>query len=294
MERFDEVECFVRSNDSRVVASMCSGKTPALKSGRRRGYEGNLEGWRGSRNTTSATDLGTRMVTRGRKKMMEASVREAVHHEEPSTSGATCGQADSYSGNAVTDRAEAKSHRSPKVINSGHPSLKASPTSPHTRRPTTSSSPRTPKLSKRGARSKIPSTPDTPSTSGGSGKQRVLVSPLLRTEKLPDLEVLQRTEEQVTVRATFPIAQAVICPLGCEKPYTAVRPDGQFAHQTRTSRSGNFSVLSNGDTKTRCLPDPPEVDGVSGVDGILDLAPRLERHGVRGLLKVVGLVMCGD
>ncbi|KRX30593.1 hypothetical protein T05_6176, partial [Trichinella murrelli] len=57
---------------------------------------------------------------------------------------------------------------------------------------------------------------------------------LLRTEKLPDLEVLQRAEEQVTVRATFPIAQAVICPLGCEKPYTAVRPDGQFAHQTLT------------------------------------------------------------
>ncbi|XP_003373756.1 conserved hypothetical protein [Trichinella spiralis] len=61
-----------------------------------------------------------------------------------------------------------------------------------------------------------------------------------------------------------------------------------------TSRSGNFSVLSNGDTKTRCLPEPPEVDGVSGVDGILDLAPRLERHGVRGLLEVVGFLFCGD
>ncbi|KRX31296.1 hypothetical protein T06_4200, partial [Trichinella sp. T6] len=134
-------------------------------------------------------------------------------------------QADSYSGNAVTDRAEAKSRRSPN--SAGQPNVKASTPSPRIRRPTTSSSPRTPKLSKRGARSKIPSTPDTPSTSGGSGKQRVLVSPLLRTEKLPDLEVLQRTEEQVTVRATFPIAQAVICPLGCEKPYTAVRPDGQ-------------------------------------------------------------------
>ncbi|KRX82176.1 hypothetical protein T06_7836 [Trichinella sp. T6] len=211
------------------------------------------------------------MVTRGRKKLMEALVREAVHHEEASTStvvvdvvkpkkkstgrtarrtrrapsgdegksasglsGATCGQADSYSGNAVTDRAEAKSRRSPNIENTGQPNVKASTPSPRTRRPTTSSSPRTPKLSKRGARSKIPSTPDTPSTSGGSGKQRVLVSPLLRTEKLPDLEVLQRTEEQVTVRATFPIAQAVICPLGCEKPYTAVRPDGQFAHQTLT------------------------------------------------------------
>ncbi|KRZ81536.1 hypothetical protein T08_13795, partial [Trichinella sp. T8] len=241
-------------------ASMRSTKTPALKSGRRRGKEVNIEGQtermerrRGSRNSTSATDLGTRMVTRGRKKLMEALVREAVHHEEASTSGvdvdvvkptkkitgrtahytrrapsgdgerrssgpsgATCGQADSYSGNAVTDRAEAKSRRSPNI------------------KPTTSSSPRTPKLSKRGARSKIPSTPETPSTSGGSGKQRVLVSLLLVTEELPDLEVLQRTEEQVTVRATFPIAQAVICPLGCEKPYTAVRPDGQFAHQTLT------------------------------------------------------------
>ncbi|KRY52252.1 hypothetical protein T03_15701 [Trichinella britovi] len=62
----------------------------------------------------------------------------------------------------------------------------------------------------------------------------------------------------------------------------------------RTSRSGNFSVLSNGDTKTRCLPEPPEVDGVSGVDGILDLAPRLERHGVRGLLEGVGIFVGGD
>ncbi|KRX15321.1 hypothetical protein T07_8848 [Trichinella nelsoni] len=62
----------------------------------------------------------------------------------------------------------------------------------------------------------------------------------------------------------------------------------------RTSRSGKFSVLSNGDTKTRCFPKPPEVDGVSGVDGILDLAPRLERHGVRGLLEVVGLLFGGD
>ncbi|KRX31548.1 hypothetical protein T06_14358, partial [Trichinella sp. T6] len=131
-------------------------KTPALKSGRRRGNEVTDEGQtermerrRGSRDSASATDLGMRMVTRGRKKMMEALVREAVHHEEPSTntvvvdvvkptkkstgrtarrtrrapsgdgerlesgiSGATCGQADSYSGNAVTDRAEAKSRRS--------------------------------------------------------------------------------------------------------------------------------------------------------------------------------------
>ncbi|KRZ81512.1 hypothetical protein T08_1372, partial [Trichinella sp. T8] len=221
IRRFDEVKWFVRSSDSRVAASMRSTKTPALKSGRRRC-----------------------------KEMMEALVREAVHHEEPSTSGldvdvgktkkaagrtarrtrrapsgdverresgpsgATCGQTDSYRGNAVTDRAEAKSRRSPNYTNTGQHIVKASPTSPHTRRPTPSSSPRTPCLSKRGARSKIPSTPDTPSTSGGSGKQRVLVSPLLRTEKLPDLEVLQRTEEQVTVRATFPIAQAVICPLG--------------------------------------------------------------------------------
>ncbi|KRX15370.1 hypothetical protein T07_14252, partial [Trichinella nelsoni] len=256
---------------------MCGTKTPALKSGRRRGNEVDnggqtqrMERRRGSRSSTSATDLGTRMVTRGRKKMLEASVREVGHHGEASTStvvvdvvktkkntgktarrnrrapsgdeqretsgpcGAECGQADSCSGNAVTDRSEANSHRSPKVTKTGQPVIKASQASPPKRTPTTSSSPRTPCLSKRGARSKIPSTPDTPSTSGGSGKQRVLVSPLLRTEKLPDLEVLHRTEEQVTVRATFPIAQAVICPLGCEKPYTAVRPDGQFAHQTLT------------------------------------------------------------
>ncbi|KRY26117.1 hypothetical protein T03_14384, partial [Trichinella britovi] len=222
---------------------MRCGKTPALKSGRRRevtdeGQTEQRERRRGSRDSTSATDLGSRMVTRGRKKMMEASVREAVHHEVASTStvvvdvvkptkkntgktarrtrrapsgdveyvtsgpsGATCGQADSYSGNAVTDRAEAKSRRSPNTVKSGRRVVKASPTSPPTNIPTPSSSPRTPCLSKRGARSKIPSTPDTSSTSGGSGKQRVLVSPLLRTEKLPDLEVLQRTEEQVTVRA---------------------------------------------------------------------------------------------
>ncbi|XP_003366871.1 hypothetical protein Tsp_13187, partial [Trichinella spiralis] len=257
---------------------MCSAKTPALKSGRRRGKEVNYEGQivrverrRGSRSSTSATDLGTRMVTRGRKKLMEASVREAGHHGGESAStvdvdvveskkitgktarrnrrapsgdgkrrescGAECGQA--VCGNAVADRSEASSPRTPNVSKSGRdkcgqPTIKASTPSPPKRKPTTSSSPRTPCLSKRGARSKIPSTPDTPSTSGGSGKQRVLVSPLLRTEKLPDLEVLQRTEEQVTVRATFPIAQAVVCPLGCEKPYTAVRPDGQFAHQTLT------------------------------------------------------------
>ncbi|KRZ55637.1 hypothetical protein T02_15905 [Trichinella nativa] len=134
---------------------MPCGKTPALKSGRRRGNEVINEGQtermerrRGSRDSASATDLGMRMVTRGRKKLMEALVREAVHHEEASTStvvvdvveknrnaqkntvtkaqrrrrapsgdgdngasgpsGAMCGQADSYSGNAVTDRAEAK------------------------------------------------------------------------------------------------------------------------------------------------------------------------------------------
>ncbi|KRX11557.1 hypothetical protein T07_2669, partial [Trichinella nelsoni] len=82
------------------------------------------------------------MVTRGRKKMLEASVREVGHHggesasnmvvdvvktkkntgtarrnrrapsgdEQRETSGpcgAECGQADSCSGNAVTDRVEA-------------------------------------------------------------------------------------------------------------------------------------------------------------------------------------------
>ncbi|XP_003373755.1 reverse transcriptase family protein, partial [Trichinella spiralis] len=72
---------------------MCSAKTPALKSGRRRGKEVNYEGQivrverrRGSRSSTSATDLGTRMVTRGRKKLMEASVREAGHHGGESAS----------------------------------------------------------------------------------------------------------------------------------------------------------------------------------------------------------------
>ncbi|KRX11303.1 hypothetical protein T07_331, partial [Trichinella nelsoni] len=57
---------------------MCGTKTPALKSGRRRGNEVDnggqtqrMERRRGSRSSTSATDLGTRMVTRGRKKMLE-------------------------------------------------------------------------------------------------------------------------------------------------------------------------------------------------------------------------------
>ncbi|KRY02510.1 hypothetical protein T12_10176, partial [Trichinella patagoniensis] len=73
---------------------MSSEKTPALKSGRRRCNEvtngcqtEQTERRRGSRDSTSATDLGMRMVTRGRKKLMEASVREAAHHEKPSTSG---------------------------------------------------------------------------------------------------------------------------------------------------------------------------------------------------------------
>ncbi|KRX33425.1 hypothetical protein T06_5899, partial [Trichinella sp. T6] len=72
---------------------MPCGKTPALKSGRRRGNEVTDEGQtermerrRGSRDSASATDLGMRMVTRGRKKMMEALVREAVHHGMASTS----------------------------------------------------------------------------------------------------------------------------------------------------------------------------------------------------------------
>ncbi|XP_003366357.1 conserved hypothetical protein, partial [Trichinella spiralis] len=206
------VEWFVRSSDSRVAATMCSAKTPALKSGRRRGKEVNYEGQivrverrRGSRSSTSATDLGTRMVTRGRKKLMEASVREAGHHGGESAStvdvdvveskkitgktarrnrrapsgdgkrrescGAECGQA--VCGNAVADRSEASSPRTPNVSKSGRdkcgqPTIKASTPSPPKRKPTTSSSPRTPCLSKRGARSKIPSTPDTPSTSGGS------------------------------------------------------------------------------------------------------------------------------
>ncbi|KRX15316.1 hypothetical protein T07_9436 [Trichinella nelsoni] len=222
VERLRSVEWFLRSSDSRVAAAMCGTKTPALKSGRRRSNEVTNEGQtqrmerrRGSRSSTSATDLGTRMVTRGRKKMLEASVREVGHHGEASTStvvvdvvvkkkntgktarrnrrapsgdgdasgpsGADCGQADSYSGNAVTDRSEANSHRSPKVKKTGQPVIKASQTSPPKRTPTTSSSPRTPCLSKRGARSKIPSTPDTPSTSGGSGNQRLLVLP--RTEE---------------------------------------------------------------------------------------------------------------
>ncbi|KRX82077.1 hypothetical protein T06_5667 [Trichinella sp. T6] len=77
-----------RSSDSRVAASMPCEKTPALKSGRRRskevtdgGQTERMERRRGSRESASATDLGMRMVTRGRKKLMEALVREAVHHE---------------------------------------------------------------------------------------------------------------------------------------------------------------------------------------------------------------------
>ncbi|KRZ05431.1 hypothetical protein T4B_15195 [Trichinella pseudospiralis] len=61
----------------------------------------------------------------------------------------------------------------------------------------------------------------------------------------------------------------------------------------RTSRSGNSSVLSNGDTISRFVPEPPDdVDGVtsSGVDGSLVLAPRLETGGVRGLIGVDGRV----
>ncbi|KRX72995.1 hypothetical protein T06_7168 [Trichinella sp. T6] len=72
----------------RVAASMPCEKTPALKSGRRRskevtdgGQTERMERRRGSRESASATDLGMRMVTRGRKKLMEALVREAVHHE---------------------------------------------------------------------------------------------------------------------------------------------------------------------------------------------------------------------
>ncbi|KRZ29674.1 hypothetical protein T4C_465 [Trichinella pseudospiralis] len=68
----------------------------------------------------------------------------------------------------------------------------------------------------------------------------------------------------------------------------------------RTSRSGNSSVLSNGDTISRFVPEPPDdVDGVtsSGVDGSLVLAPRLETGGVRGLVgvdrRVAGVVL-GD
>ncbi|KRX33268.1 hypothetical protein T06_15456 [Trichinella sp. T6] len=72
--------------------------TPALKSGRRRGNEVTDEGQtermerrRGSRDSASATDLGMRMVTRGRKKLMEALVREAVHHpsQPPRKPGST-------------------------------------------------------------------------------------------------------------------------------------------------------------------------------------------------------------
>ncbi|KRX32740.1 hypothetical protein T06_12794, partial [Trichinella sp. T6] len=77
------IKWFVRSSDSRVAASMPCEKTPALKPGRRRGNEVTDEGQtermerrRGSRDSASATDLGMRMVTRGRKKMMEALVRE--------------------------------------------------------------------------------------------------------------------------------------------------------------------------------------------------------------------------
>ncbi|KRX56208.1 hypothetical protein T06_9863 [Trichinella sp. T6] len=121
-------------------------KTPALKSGRRRskevtdgGQTERMERRRGSRESASATDLGMRMVTRGRKKLMEAlaststvvvDVVEKNRNAQKNTvtkaqrrrrapsgdgdngangpSGAMCGQADSYSGNAVTDRAEAK------------------------------------------------------------------------------------------------------------------------------------------------------------------------------------------
>ncbi|KRY26765.1 hypothetical protein T01_13705 [Trichinella spiralis] len=62
----------------------------------------------------------------------------------------------------------------------------------------------------------------------------------------------------------------------------------------KTSRSCNSTVLSNNDTKTRCLPEPPEVDGVikAGVYGSSDLAPRLEMDGVRGLFEVA--VVVGD
>ncbi|XP_003373726.1 conserved hypothetical protein [Trichinella spiralis] len=72
----------------------------------------------------------------------------------------------------------------------GHASPKTSPSSPTTT--ATSNRPRTPSISKRGARSELPYTPAfiTPSTSGGSGKQRVLVSLLLRTVELHDLESL--------------------------------------------------------------------------------------------------------
>ncbi|OUC47077.1 hypothetical protein D917_07210 [Trichinella nativa] len=60
------------------------------------------------------------------------------------------------------------------------------------------------------------------------------------------------------------------------------------------TRSGNSSVPSNNDTKTRCLPEPPDVDGVikSGVDGSSEHASRLEIVGVRGLFEVS--VVVGD
>ncbi|KRY05923.1 hypothetical protein T12_9573, partial [Trichinella patagoniensis] len=67
-----------RSSASRVAVAVM--RSPG-------GQTEQTERRRGSRDSTSATDLGTRMVTRGRKKLMEASVREAAHHEKPSTSG---------------------------------------------------------------------------------------------------------------------------------------------------------------------------------------------------------------
>ncbi|KRY26764.1 hypothetical protein T01_8399 [Trichinella spiralis] len=156
------------------------------------------------------------MVTRGRKKLMEASVREAGHHGGESASTVDVAVVESKK---ITGKTARRTRRAPSLRNLrgitgsrfGHASPKTSPSSPTTT--ATSNRPRTPSISKRGARSELPYTPAfiTPSTSGGSGKQRVLVSLLLRTVELHDLEVFQITEEQVTVRAVFPIAQAVVC-----------------------------------------------------------------------------------
>ncbi|KRZ05426.1 hypothetical protein T4B_12366, partial [Trichinella pseudospiralis] len=211
------------------------GSSKSLKQNGRRGSRSPTED-----TGTSATNLETRMVTRGQKKKMGMPVEESRHEEcraETSKGMATNTSrrvALKSTGKEECAQATRRAHGDGR--SSGHcTSNRPSPSTIAATRPSTPMSPRTPPVSKRGARTKLPSTPDevTPSTSsGGSGTKRLMVSPLLRTEELPDLEVLHRTEEQVTVRATFPIAQAVVCPLGCEKPYTAVRPDGLFAHQT--------------------------------------------------------------
>ncbi|KRX15334.1 hypothetical protein T07_5849 [Trichinella nelsoni] len=110
----------------------------------------------------------------------------------------------------------------------GHSCLKTSPSSPTTT--ATSNRTRTLSISKRGARSELPSTPDfiTPSTSGGSGKQRVLDGGIARPRSSP------KNGGTSHCTGSFPNCPGGGLPLGCVKLFTAVRAYGQFAHESLT------------------------------------------------------------